>query len=246
MTVSSAVLPSVVRVTTLVRAGLALAVTPVWFGVAPFAREAAAQPVEVSMTPTPTPTPPPKVAPIPIYPETGAGAARGSAAEPGAVSGPSDAGATGASGGVRFDRAGMFGVGIAIGNTSTGGTAKLWISPELAVQFGAGSGPLGNNVRFQLDLLYYYFKWNEPTGLYSLPFYAGVGAQSGISFENPYPADRTDMGIRVPTGMSVVVPGNPVELYLEIAADVGSYDDDLDDPRVVFFLDGQVGARYYF
>lgn len=196
--------------------------------------EHAAAQEEVEMTPTPTPTP--EVPAIPTFPEGGR---------------PEEATAvrTGGGGPIRIDSPGMFGAGFMIGNTSTGATGKLWFTPEVAMQFSAGSGPLGNNVRFQLDVLYHYYKWvgqDDGDTLYVLPFYVGVGGQAGIFFKHPYPDDRTDLGVRVPVGMSIVVPDNPVEIYFEVAPDLAIYDDANDDERVVFYVDGQIGIRYYF
>lgn len=188
-----------------------------------------------------TPTPTPAVSPIPSYPEKKPAASIGTT---------SSAEATPLQSGVRIDRAGMFGVGMAIGNTSTGATAKVWFAPEVAMQFGVGSGALGNNVRFQLDLLYTYYTFDSPDGQYALPFYFGVGGQSGIFFKYPYPADRTDLGVRIPFGMAVVIPNNPVELFFEVAPDAGLYDDKTDPAntktRTIFYVDGQIGARFYF
>lgn len=182
-------------------------------------------------------TPAPAVSPIPSYPEKSSSGAPA----------PSVASAGAKDGAIRVDRAGMFGAGFAIGNTSTGGTAKLWFSPDVAMQFGAGAGPLGNNVRFQLDLLYSYYRWDAEDGQYSLPFYFGIGGQAGIFFKYPYPADRTDVGVRVPVGMSIVVPNNPVEIFFEIAPDGAVYDDKISKKtRGVFYVDGQIGMRYYF
>ena len=184
--------------------------------------------------------PTPAVSPIPSFPEKKAATVASPATS-------TTAGDKPAANAVRIDRGGLFGAGMAIGNTSTGGTAKLWFSPEIAMQFGAGAGPFGNNVRFQLDFLYSYYRWDSEDGQYSLPFYVGVGGQAGIFFKYPYPADRTDLGVRVPIGMSVVVPNNPIELFFEVAPDVATYDDTIaKKQRGVFYVDGQIGARFYF
>lgn len=204
--------------------------------VASLATPAAWAQAEEPMTPTPTPaaTPSPAVSPIPMYPEP--------APEVRTPVTPDVA-----SQGVRIDSPGMFGAGFMIGNTSTGANGKLWFHRDVAVQFSAGSGPLGNNVRFQLDLLYVFHRVEGEEAKYSLPFYAGLGGQAGIYFKHPWPDDRTDVGIRIPVGMSVVIPDNPVEIYFEVAPDVAVYHDDFDDEdHAVFFVDGQIGVRYYF
>lgn len=187
---------------------------------------------EVEMTPTPTPTP--DVPAMPDYQEPD-GRQPDEAVREGS-----------ASEGVRIDRAGMFGAGFMIGNTSTGATAKLWFAPALAMQFSAGAGPLGNNIRFQLDVIYSYYTWEAEDGIYALPFYFGVGGQAGIFFKYPYPDDRTDLGVRFPVGMSVVIPDNPVELFFEVAPGGAVYQDSTDKERFVFYVDGQIGMRYYF
>src|SRR5688500_12399440 len=182
---------------------------------------------------TPTPTPAPNVAPIPTFPEKTAGATD-----------------TAAPAAVRVDSAGMFDAGFQVGNTCTGASAKIWFGQDLAMQFSAGEGPLGNNVRFQLDLLYTFYRFDGEDSdgrvLYSMPFYMGVGAQAGIFFKHPWPDDRTDLGVRVPIGMSVVIPDNPVAIFFEVAPDVAIYDDATDSERAVFYIDGAIGLRYYF
>lgn len=187
------------------------------------------------MTPTPTPTASPAVSPIPMFPEK-------PAEKPAATPVPANG-----ERGVRVDAAGMFGVGGMIGNTSTGANAKIWFSEDLAAQFSAGAGPLGNNIRFQFDLLYVFQRIEGEEDKYFMPFYAGIGAQAGVYFKHPWPDDRTDVGVRLPVGMSIVVPDNPVEIFFEVAPDVAVYHDDFDDEdHAVFFVDGQIGVRYYF
>lgn len=189
--------------------------------------------VEVPMTPTPAPTSTPVIAPIPTYPPK-----TGGDVTP----------ATDDHGKVRIDRAGMFGAGFHIGNTSTGATGKLWFGEDVATQFAVGSGPLGNDLRFQLDLLYSPYRFEAEDNLYALPFYVGLGGQMGIFFKNPNPVDRTDVGLRIPMGMSVVIPDNPVELFFEVAPDFATYTTSADKntSHFVFYVDGQIGARFYF
>jgi hypothetical protein len=189
--------------------------------------------VEVPMTPTPTPVP--GMAPIPNYPEK---------------SGSSSGGSSG-SGKIRIDRSGMFGAGFTVGNTSTGAAAKFWMTPEVAVQGSLGGGPLGNDYRFRLDLLYSFSRWEEPGGTYLLPFYVGLGVQYGVFSQYPAPADGNLVGLRVPVGMCVVIPDNPVELFFEVAPDIGSLHYNnvggvaASDHGLVT-VDGSLGVRYYF
>lgn len=209
--------------------------TLIAFAAATLLSSAALAQVEVPMTPTPTPTAAPAVSPIPMYPEKQPAAANDTATT------------TPAPTGVRVDAAGMFGVGGMIGNTSTGANAKLWFGEDVAMQFSGGAGPLGNNIRFQLDLLYVFHRVDGEENKYAMPFYVGVGGQASMYFKHPWPDDRTDVGVRVPLGMSIVVPDNPVEVFFEVAPDVAMYHDDFDDEdHVVFFIDGAIGVRYYF
>ena len=202
-----------------------------------------AQGIEVPMTPTPTPTPPPNVAPIPTYPEKSgdAGSTAGAAAQP-------------SSGKVHVDAGGMFGVGVATGNTCTGIAGKYWVDHDIAVQFSGGTFPDANHFREQLDVLFVIGRYDAPSGDYSLPFYVGVGGQLSELPLYKSEVSRFDAGVRLPFGMSVVVPDNPVELFFEVAPDLAGYTTKTHIPGVgvdkesgaAFTIDGQIGARYYF
>ena len=196
---------------------------------------------------TPTPTPPlPAVTPIPSFPEKAATPAA-TPAPTAAVPGPAAPTPTPDNQPVSFDRAGMFGAGIALGNNFTGATGKFWAADNVALQFGVGGGSVGNDLRLQLDVLFRYFRWVSADGQYALPFYLGLGGQAGIYSKNPSPANRTDLGVRLPLGMSVTIPNNPVELFFEIAPDMGVYNDTVyDKERPIFYVDGNLGVRYYF
>lgn len=206
-----------------------------------------AQGVEVPMTPTPTPTPPPKVAPIPTYPEKGGDAA-----------GTTTGGAAANASKVHVDAGGMFGVGVAAGNTCTGVAGKYWVGRDIAVQFSGGTFPDANHFREQLDVLFVIGRYDEPEGNYSLPFYVGLGGQMSELPLYKSTTSRFDIGARLPFGMSVVVPDNPVELFFEIAPDLAAYTTKTRIPiaggptfvdkqsGLAFTVDGQIGARYYF
>ena len=204
-----------------------------WLLVMSLPSAAFAQGVEVPMTPTPTPTPPPNVAPIPTYPEKHGGAGATASAASAAK--------------VRIDAGGMFGVGVAAGNTCTGVAGKYWVSRDIALQFSGGTFPEGNHFREQLDVLFVIGRYEGPEDNYSMPFYVGLGGQASELAKKPAPYNQADVGVRLPFGMSVVVPDNPVELYFEVAPDFASYH--IDKPKTngaYFVMDGQIGARYYF
>ncbi len=155
----------------------------------------------------------------------------------------------------RLDRANAGGLGIVVGNTISGITGKVWFSSGTALAAAVGSGSIGNNLRLQIDVTQRVYRWEGKDAQYAFVFYGGLGGQLGIFLRDPSPARRTEAGLRVPVGMSVIVPDNPVELFLEVAPAIGSYSitvtdpmtgASVDDSHVVLNVDGAVGARFYF
>ena len=138
------------------------------------------------------------------------------------------------------------GLGINIGNLLTGVTAKMWATPKVAVQAAVGGGADGNDVRGHADLVFSPAQWPSPDGQYLLPLYLGVGGVLEHTFASGATVSSTAAGFRVPVGMSVLVRGNPVELFFEVApeltvrnassAAVGKY---------TIAADGAIGFRYY-
>ena len=147
--------------------------------------------------------------------------------------------------------AGLFGVGFALGNPS-GLTGKIWITPAHGMQFGLGAGPGGNHARFSIDYLYHWRFVDVPDDVFSLPFYVGLGVSAGFVFAdpslqgavdadgNPLDDDRTDIGVRIPIGTSVIVGDLRVELAMEVAPNIVFYEE------FVVFVDGGLAVRYYF
>jgi len=143
------------------------------------------------------------------------------------------------------NRPGWFGLGVNIGNLVTGVTAKLWASPRVAVQAALGGGADGNDLRFHADLTFSPAQWASPDGQYLLPLYAGVGGVAGHTFApGPVPSS-TEAGFRAPLGMSVLVRGNPVELFFEVAPEIAIETASAPARRYTVSADGAIGFRYY-
>ena len=143
------------------------------------------------------------------------------------------------------NRPGWFGVGVNIGNFVTGVTAKLWASPKVAVQAAAGGGANGNDLRMHADLTFSPVQWASPDGQYLLPLYAGVGGIVGHTFASGASPSSTEAGFRLPAGMSVLVRGNPVELFLEVAPELAIRSTSGLQGRYTVSADGAIGFRYY-
>jgi hypothetical protein len=145
---------------------------------------------------------------------------------------------------VFLNRTGWSGVGLNIGNLETGVTAKVWASPKVAVQGAVGERPEGNSVRLNVDLTYSPSEWRAPENKYALPFYVGVGGALGHSFASGERPASTEAGFRLPVGMSILVPDNPVELFFEIAPEL-TFRDSAALGRYTVYIDGAIGLRYY-
>jgi hypothetical protein len=139
-----------------------------------------------------------------------------------------------------------FGLGLNVGNVLTGVTAKLWAASSVAFQAAVGEGAEGNNLRAHLDLLFSVSTWTSADGQYVLPAYLGIGGVLGHHFAAGASASDTEGGFRIPLGMSVLVRGNPVELFFEIAPAFTVRSDATLRGKYGVYTDGAIGARYYF
>lgn len=139
-----------------------------------------------------------------------------------------------------------FGLGLNVGNVLTGATAKLWATSSVAFQAAAGVGAEGNNLRTHLDLLFSLSTWTSADGQYLIPAYLGIGGVLAHDFAVGARTSDTEGGFRVPLGMSVLVRGNPVELFFEVAPEFTVRSDSALRGKYGFYVDGAIGARYYF
>lgn len=139
-----------------------------------------------------------------------------------------------------------FGLGLGIGNRLTGVTGKLWAASTVAFQAALGEGADGNNLRAQIDLLFSPGTWRSSDGQYVLPVYVGVGGSLGHAFTGGQSLSYTEGGFRLPLGMSVLVRGNPIELFFEIAPEFTVRSNATLFGKFGIYTDGSIGARYYF
>jgi hypothetical protein len=139
-----------------------------------------------------------------------------------------------------------FGLGIGIGNRLTGVTGKLWAASSVAFQAAIGEGADGNDLRTQLDLVFSPGSWSSSDGHYTVPVYVGVGGSLGHTFAAGQIMGYTEGGFRLPLGMSVLVRGNPIELFFEIAPEFTVRSSAAPFGKYGIYTDGSIGARYYF
>jgi hypothetical protein len=139
-----------------------------------------------------------------------------------------------------------FGLGLGIGNRLTGVTGKLWAASTVAFQAALGEGADGNDLRAQIDLLFSPGTWRSSDGQYVLPVYVGVGGAFGHAFTAGQSLSYTEGGFRLPLGMSILVRGNPIELFFEIAPEFTVRSNATLFGKYGIYTDGSIGARYYF
>lgn len=139
-----------------------------------------------------------------------------------------------------------FGLGLNVGNLVTGVTAKLWASSTVAFQTALGEGPDGNNIRWHVDMIFSAGTWTSADSQYVLPFYVGIGGVFDHQFAAGKNVSYSGGGFRVPVGMSVLVHGNPVELFFEIAPEFTVRGNSNPIGKYVMNTDGSIGARYFF
>lgn len=139
-----------------------------------------------------------------------------------------------------------FGLGLNVGNVLTGVTAKLWAARSVAFQAALGEGADGNNLRAHLDLVFSVATWTSADGQYVLPAYLGVGGVLAHNFAAGASPSDTEGGFRIPLGMSILVRGNPVELFFEVAPAFTVRSDARSRGKYGVYTEGAIGARYYF
>ena len=139
-----------------------------------------------------------------------------------------------------------FGLGLNISNMVTGVTAKLWAASTVAFQGAVGEGAEGNNLRAHLDMLFCPGTWASSDGQYVLPVYLGIGGVLVHDFAVGQSPSATEGGFRIPLGMSVLVRGNPIELFFEIAPEFTVRSNAAVRGKYGVYTDGAIGARYYF
>jgi len=135
----------------------------------------------------------------------------------------------------------QFGLGVVFGEP-TGITGKLWLDPKQAVDAGI-SFSFSDYVSLYGDYLYHFEFRNE------FKPYVGVGGQlffasdgRGSLKEKGYFSDSSSvaLGVRIPLGIEWLPAKVPVGVFLELVPEITMF------PNTNGFLQGGIGARYYF
>ncbi len=125
-----------------------------------------------------------------------------------------------------------FGAGIILGEP-TGLSAKLWVGERAAVDAAVAWSFQGDGA-FYLHASYLYHFFNlQPNLPEALSAYIGAGGK--IVFRKD-----TELGLRVPVGLSYMFKEAPVEAFLEVAPGI------LLVPGTDADIGGGIGIRYYF
>ncbi|MBI4371850.1 MAG: hypothetical protein HY552_06100 [Elusimicrobia bacterium] len=123
-----------------------------------------------------------------------------------------------------------FGAGAVLGRP-IGGTAKLWLNADQAVDLGIGYG--GGAAAFWGDWLWHFQDSVAQPAQGALLPYAGLGPRFEVG-------DDPKFGIRTMLGLSYSLAAQPIEFFAEAGpvfrVTQGGHVD----------ADGGVGARYYF
>jgi hypothetical protein len=121
------------------------------------------------------------------------------------------------------------GVGVAMGQPF-GFTAKYWLNSTTAVDAAMGYH-FNSNLDVHADYLFHSFSsFDVASG--RLPFYVGLGGRILLG-------NSSQLGMRVPVGVSYLFPTDPVEAFVEIAPVVRLI------TKIGFDVDGMVGVRVY-
>jgi len=140
---------------------------------------------------------------------------------------------------------GGVGAGFILGDLD-GLSLKFWNGPTHGLQVNLGSASELNSIGITTTYQYHFRPVEVPDRSYSLPFYVGGGGRLKLAS-----TDFTyfDVGLVGVAGMSVLVPGLPVELFVEVNPTVVVYNPALglsSSVKVGFLIDGGMGIHYYF
>lgn len=145
----------------------------------------------------------------------------------------------------RGARRGGTGLGLSLGDP-TGINFKTFVGSSTAFDATAGLGFLGgNHLALNAGLVWH----NALGGLGGAPvdWYYGLGAKLGYydhdhdhHKHHNHDHDHLRLGARAPLGVSVMLTGVPIDIFLEVAAGLWVVE------HVDFDLDGAIGFRYWF
>ena len=122
---------------------------------------------------------------------------------------------------------GKFGLGLLLGSR-TGLTAKVWAKRRHSLSLDVGSTNFTNSISFALSYHLYVKLFRAPQHGLSAQFYFGVGGRARLLFrteeldpedpESPVVINTSAViGLRVPIGLSFLVQGFPIEVFIEAA-----------------------------
>lgn len=123
----------------------------------------------------------------------------------------------------------QLGGGVILGDP-IGGTAKLWLDRNQAVDFGVGGS--GNAVVYG-DWLWHAWNAFKRPAKGKLAPYVGLGLRIEAD-------DDAQFGFRTVAGVSYWLEGSPIELFGEMAPIFNL------TPDAAVGIDGGVGVRFYF
>lgn len=131
---------------------------------------------------------------------------------------------------------GKAGLGLAVGSRP-GLTFRIWPKRSFAFNIGLGSTWLLNSLSADVSVTFVAKPSRNAANTVAALFYAGGGLRTRIWFGDP---SFVELGVRVPVGVSVLVPGWKAEPFVEAAPSIVFY------PNLGFDIEGLVGVRYYF
>jgi len=145
---------------------------------------------------------------------------------------------------------GKFGAGLLLGSR-TGLTTKIWAKRRHSLSLDVGSTNFTNSISFALSYHLYVKLFRAPDKGLSAQLYFGVGGRARVLFrtEDVDPDDPESevlvnttavLGLRVPIGLSFLVSGFPIEVFIEAAPAVDLW------ANFGLDLEGLAGARIYF
>lgn len=145
---------------------------------------------------------------------------------------------------------GTFGLGLLLGSR-TGLTAKVWAKRRHSLSLDVGSTNFTNSISFALSYHLHVKLFRSAEKGLSAQLYFGIGGRARLLFRTQQvdPDDPESdslvnttavIGLRVPIGLSFLVRGFPIEVFIEAAPAV--------DLWTAFGVDleGLAGARIYF
>ncbi len=124
-----------------------------------------------------------------------------------------------------------FGLGLILGQP-TGLSAKIWTGEHTAIDAAmAWSFADTGFLRVHADMLGHTFSIDVDQG--QLPIYFGLGAKLVFS-------SNLEVGVRIPVGISYLFDSAPIDVFVEVVPGLNLI------PATTFFIEGGIGARYFF